>query len=147
MAEWRRFTLWVSLSVIALVALVPYCYCTWPFVDLYKLTRAVQAKDMVEINERVDFPTVRDSIGEVSATYYELMGRRTDTLIGQIIVGATANIAAPLMANLTPEALIDLISRGAIRALVPGSPAADMRGFSSRTSGVRGSCSQTLNTA
>jgi hypothetical protein len=129
MAERRRFALWVSSSIIVVVALV--AYSASPFVDLYKLTRAVQAKDMVEINERVDFPAVRDSIaGQVSATYYELMGRRTDTLIGQIIVGATANIAAALMANLTPEALVDLISRGDIRALVPGSAAADMRGLS-----------------
>jgi Protein of unknown function (DUF2939) len=87
-----------------------------PFLALYDLTKAVEAKDVERITERVNFRALRVSLSQQIAGAYlqtpnaekELgdLDRRAATNAGAIIVN-------PIVEKLvTPQALIDLLDNG-----------------------------------
>ncbi|HZH53249.1 MAG TPA: DUF2939 domain-containing protein [Microvirga sp.] len=115
-----------------------------PFVALYDLTKAVEAKDAARIAERVNFRAVRISLTQ------QIVGTYLTTKAGQQAFGdldrraatsAGAAIVNPLVEQLvTPEALIDLLEDGwpqqaagnggrAARAAVPTPTGIDFGSF------------------
>ncbi len=101
------------------------CLVAWaifmasPFVALYRLGRAVEARDGAAIEARVDFRALRHQLTrQVVAEYLRSIGRSADLdgFSGSAAAGAGASIAEPLIARfVTPEAL-GLLMRGTLPA-------------------------------
>lgn len=97
-----------------------------PYVALYNLARAVEARDVAAIRERVNFRAVRLSITKQIVTDYLVSigkGRELSASDRSLAAGVGATIADPLVAKLvTPEALLDLLDDGWPEGVVPGKP-------------------------
>jgi len=110
-------------KIIALVILgiAILAYFAWPPASLYGLALAVQARDVAGVDQRVDIPRIRRSLAfQVVTTYSEMTSKKTNSLLGQIMLGGATTIADALLANLvTPEALIDLLGRGNFQSALP----------------------------
>jgi hypothetical protein len=83
-----------------------------PFVALYDLSRAVEAKDLARIGERVNFNALRASLSrQILGAFVD--GRDLGDLDRQFAIGAGAAILNPVVEELaTPEALVDLLEDG-----------------------------------
>jgi len=83
-----------------------------PFVALYDLSRAVEAKDLARIGERVNFNALRVSLSrQILGAFVD--GRDLGDLDRQFAIGAGAAILNPVVEELvTPEALVDLLEDG-----------------------------------
>ena len=83
-----------------------------PFVALYDLSRAVEAKDLARIGERVNFNALRVSLSrQILGAFVD--GRDLGDLDRQFAIGAGAAILNPVVVELaTPEALVDLLEDG-----------------------------------
>jgi hypothetical protein len=104
----------VSASIVLLVA---WClFMASPFLALYRLANAVEARDAAAVQERVDIPEVRiHLIRQLVDEYLKTVGKG-QPLTGfdrQLASHAGATLADPIVAQLaTPEALIDLFDDG-----------------------------------
>ena len=98
------------------ILLIWLAYTIWPFVDLYRLTNAVQARDVAAVSSQVDFRALRASLTtQIAAAYLRLTGKtgKPGSLLEQFAAGVGASIADPMVAKLiTPEALIELLQNG-----------------------------------
>jgi hypothetical protein len=104
-----------TLRITILLFVAWLVFLVSPFFALYDLTRAVEAKDVERITERVNFRALRVSLSQQIADAYlqtpaakELsdLDRRAATNAGAIIVN-------PIVEKLvTPQALIDLLEDG-----------------------------------
>jgi len=105
-----------TLRITFLLILAWIGFLVSPFVALYDLTRAVEAKDVARIGERVNFHALRLSLSQqIAGAYLQTPGaakefgdldRRAATNAGAIIVN-------PIVEKLvTPQALIDLLDDG-----------------------------------
>jgi hypothetical protein len=83
-----------------------------PFVALYDLSKAVEAKDLARIGERVNFNALRVSLSrQILGAFVD--GRDLGDLDRQLALGAGAAILNPVVEQLvTPEALVDLLEDG-----------------------------------
>jgi hypothetical protein len=104
--RWFKYTF---LGLILLWAI----YIASPFIALYSLAQAVEARDLAAIERRVNFRALRASLtGQVITEYLIATGRESE-LKGsrrRAIVGVGASIADPLVAQyLTPEALANFL--------------------------------------
>jgi hypothetical protein len=103
-------------TAIAAVLVLWLAYTVWPFVDLYRLASAVQARDVAAVNKQVDFPAVRASLTtQILTTYLRLTGKtvRPGSFLEQLAAGVGASIADPMVAKLiSPEALLELLQNG-----------------------------------
>jgi len=103
---------WAGRSLIALI-LIWAIYFFSPYVALYGLARAIQAKDLAAIEQRVNFPAVRHSLAKQLIPAYMIATGRESELKGargQAVVGIGATIADPLIARyLSPAALTSLL--------------------------------------
>src|SRR5260370_18899791 len=106
-------SLWIAL-VAGLVLWLGYA--TGPFLAVYRLVDAVQARDVAALTVRVDFLALRASLtAQIVRTYLRITGKagRPGSLLEQFAVGIGTSIADPIMAKLiTPEALLDLLRNG-----------------------------------
>src|SRR4051812_34738072 len=106
---------WFLRSLVALFV-VWAIYLVSPYVAFYRLAKAVEAKDLAAIKERVNFRAVRISLSrQIVSAYAKATG--TDTAagspVGQIAVSAGTAVVDPLIAPyVTPEAIIDLLTKG-----------------------------------
>lgn len=113
-----------TLRITLLLFIAWLVFLVSPFIALYDLTRAVEAKDVGRITERVNFRALRISLSQQIAGAYlqtpaakELgdLDRRAATNAGSLIVN-------PIVEKLiTPEALIDLLEDGWPQG-IPGRP-------------------------
>jgi hypothetical protein len=105
-----------TLRITFVLFLAWVAFLLSPFLALYDLTKAVEAKDVDRITERVNFRALRVSLSQQIAGAYlqtpnaekELgdLDRRAATNAGAIIVN-------PIVEQLvTPQALIDLLDNG-----------------------------------
>src|SRR5260370_17317662 len=106
-------SLWIAIAVF----LVPWLgYAAGPFLAVYRLVDAVQARDVAALTERVDFLALRASLtAQIVRTYLRITGKagRPGSLLEQFAVGVGASIADPIVTKLiTPEALLDLLQNG-----------------------------------
>jgi Protein of unknown function (DUF2939) len=116
---------WVARSFLALIVLWGI-YVASPFVALYRFAKAVEAKDLAAIEERVNFRALRTSLtSQVIAEYLVATGRESE-LKGsrrQAAVGIGATIADPLVAQyLTPEALANFLEDPRVAAAGASQP-------------------------
>src|SRR4051812_21207423 len=106
---------WFLRSLVALFV-VWAIYLVSPYVAFYRLAKAVEAKDLAAIKERVNFRAVRISLSrQIVSAYAKATG--TDTAagspVGQIAVSAGTAVVDPVIAPyVTPEAIIDLLTKG-----------------------------------
>src|SRR3954469_24932964 len=107
---------WFTRSLI-FVALAWAIFAISPYVALYSFAKAVEARDVNAITERVNFQAVRISITKQLVTaYLQATGRAGELKgpSGRFIVGAGTTIADPLVAEyVSPEALINLLDNRA----------------------------------
>ena len=106
-----------TLRIGALLGVLLIAYTIWPFVDLYRLGRAIERRDALAVASRVELRVLRPSISkQVLATYLRLTGseaRLGSGIARDFIVGAgVAMVDGALAETLTIERLLDLLSDG-----------------------------------
>jgi Protein of unknown function (DUF2939) len=83
-----------------------------PFVALYDLAKAVDARDLGRISDRVNFNALRVSLSRQILGAF-VNGRDLGDLDRQLAIGAGATLLNPVVEELvTPEALVDLLEDG-----------------------------------
>ena len=116
---------WLLRSLVVL-AFAWVVFILSPYVAFYKLAKAVQAKDVAAITERVNFSAVRISLSRQIASAYAKAtggGKQESSPVGQVAVSAGTAVIDPLIAPyMTPEAIIDLLTRGAPDTAPKGEP-------------------------
>jgi hypothetical protein len=116
---------WLFRSLVVL-ALAWVVFILSPYVAFYKLAKAVQAKDVAAITERVNFSAVRISLSRQIASAYAKAtgsGKQESSPVGQVAVSAgTAAIDTVIAPYMTPQAIIDLLTTGAPDAAPKGVP-------------------------
>lgn len=108
MTEHMRWTIRISFLLFLAWAI----FMVSPFVALYDLSKAVEAKDIDRITERVNFNALRNSLSRQILGEYmkdqDLEGAERD-----LATEAGAAILNPVVEQLvTPQALIDLLEDG-----------------------------------
>jgi hypothetical protein len=106
---------WIVSTLIVLF--MAWClFMASPFLALYRLAEAVEARDVAGVQERVSMPELRlDLTRQLVSEYLKSVdkGRALSGLDRQLASHAGATLADPLVAQLaTPEALIDLFDDG-----------------------------------
>jgi hypothetical protein len=101
---------------IAAILIVWAAYTVWPFIEVYRLARAVQAGDVTSVEQQVDFQRLRASLTtQIMTTYLRLTGKtgRPGSLLEQFVAGVGASIADAMVSKLiSPEALLKLLQDG-----------------------------------
>ncbi len=104
---------WITRSLVALLV-VWAVYFFSPYVALYRLATAVEAKDLAAIEQRVNFRAVRASLAkQLIPAYLKATGRESELTgaRGQAVVGIGTTIADPLIAQyLSPASLANLMN-------------------------------------
>ena len=104
-----------TLRIGAVLAVLLAVYTVSPFVDLYRLGRAIERRDAAAIVSRVEFRAVRRSLEhQIAATYLRLTGReaRLGPMSG-LAIGAAASIIDPVIADMvSPERLVAVFAEG-----------------------------------
>jgi hypothetical protein len=133
---------WTVRIVVVFVVLWA-AYYVWPYVGVRSLVQAVRKHDVAAVNERVNFPALRQSLTtQIIATYLRVTGK--EARLGQfrdLAIAATSSIADPIVTQLiSAEALTDLLASGWPTAVLP-EKLPQLRGLSS---GAVGSVWQVL---
>lgn len=106
---------WVT-ALLAAVALGWIVFALSPFVALYRLAAAVQARDAPALAARVNFRTLRVSLTrQALAAVLEAAAARRDLepRDRQLVIDAAGSLVEPLIASLvTPETVLDLLDDG-----------------------------------
>ncbi len=104
---------WASRIFLALI-LIWAVYFMSPYVALYRMAQAIEAKDAPAIEERVNFRALRISVAkQLIPAYLVATGRESELkgARGQAVVGIGATIADPLLAQyLSPAALAGFLN-------------------------------------
>ena len=84
-----------------------------PFIGFYRLAAAVQSRDAAALEERVDFPRLRQSLAEqVVKEYQSLTGKQKRTF-GGVPTGFVLMLADPIIAKyLNAESLMNILIKG-----------------------------------
>jgi hypothetical protein len=120
-----RWTLRISFLLLLGWAI----FMVSPFVALYDLSKAVQARDVARITERVNFNALRFSLArQILGEYLKTqdLSERDRQLAAQ--AGATA-LNPVLEELLTPQAVIDLLEDGQLQQIQPGGTGGPAIGF------------------
>ena len=107
---------WVMRSLVALVVAWAI-FLMSPYVVFYRLAKAVEAKDVAILTERVNFRAVRISLSrQIASAYAKVTGivnTQAGSPVGQVAVSAGTAVVDSLIAPYaTPEAIIDFLTRG-----------------------------------
>src|SRR3954466_10884609 len=107
---------WVMRSLVALVVAWAL-FLMSPYVAFYRLAKAVEAKDVAVLTERVNFRAVRISlsrqIASACAKVTGIVNTQAGSPVGQVAVSAGTAVVDSLIAPYaTPEAIIDFLTRG-----------------------------------
>jgi hypothetical protein len=113
---------WI-FPLVAAVILAWAAFLASPFVSLYRLARAVEARDAAAIEERVNLADLRAHLTHQLVDEYlkaVAKGRPLGGLDRHIAAQAGSSLLDPLVERLvTPEALIDLLDDGWPQNVVP----------------------------
>jgi DUF2939 family protein len=111
----------LSLVFLVLVA----AYTVWPFIDLYRIAKAIERRDVAALSERIELRSLHASINrQVAAGYLRLTGKEAS--LGRfgtdVAVGMAASLAPPAVADhASTERLLDLLADGWPREAFTGS--------------------------
>jgi Protein of unknown function (DUF2939) len=111
-----------TIRILAALAVLWAAYFAWPYFGLRSLVNAVQARDVAAINERVNFPALRQSLtDQIFRTYLRLTGREARLgAFAAAAVAASSSIADPIVARLVSvDVLLDLLAGGWPTAVIP----------------------------
>ena len=104
-----------TIRIGALIAVLLAVYTVWPFVDLYRLGRAIERRDAPAILAHVEFRALRRSLEhQIAASYLRLTGReaRLGPQTG-LAIGAAASVLDPVIAEMiSPERLVAVFAEG-----------------------------------
>ena len=135
-----RWTIRIGLLVVVLWA----AFMASPFVALYRLGNAIQARDIAAVRERVNFGALRLSLSkQIVSEYLRAVGRgrELDSFDRNLATSAGVTIADPLIAQLvTPEAVAGLLEGrlpATIAAAAPNVPTGLSIRFSSLAEAAR----------
>jgi hypothetical protein len=104
-----------TLRISFLLFLSWIIFMVSPFVALYDLSKAVQAKDVTRITERVNFNALRASLARQILGEY-LQSQDLNGLDPQVAARAGAATLNPVLEELiTPQAVIDLLEDGQLQ--------------------------------
>jgi hypothetical protein len=107
-----------TITILGIIAFVVVAYAVWPFVGLFQLASAIQAKDPVALTERVDFKALRKSLTkQILTTYLKLTGQeeKLGTFGSGLAMGYGRSIAAPIVERLVNEkTLLQLLTKGTV---------------------------------
>lgn len=97
-------------------------FFVWPYFGLRSLVQAVRKHDVAAVNERINFPALRQSLAaQIVGTYLRLTGK--EARLGQfrdLAIAATSSIADPIVAQLiSAQAMTDLLASGWPTAVLP----------------------------
>lgn len=122
----------IVVLAIAIVLIAALLYAASPFLTLYQLRGAIEAKDSERLRQVIDFPAVRASVKEgvasLTSAALEPNDAKTTPLssVGTFLAGA---LASPLIDVLvTPRGIVAMLKTGVAGAPAPApasSPAAD----------------------
>ncbi len=126
-----------TIRIVIVVFVLWVAYFVWPYFGLRSLVQAVRKHDVAAVNERINFPALRQSLtAQIIATYLRLTGK--EARLGQfrdLAIAATSSIADPIVAQLiSAETLTDLLASGWPTAVLPEKVPA-LRGLSSGSVG------------
>jgi len=130
-----RWTIRVGAALAALWA----AYAVSPYIAAYRLTTAVQARDVEALKTRINFRAVRTSLAKQILAYYaSTTGDSGVSEAAKRQLAAALDIAEPLIAQLlSPEVLIDLLDDGWPQTVVleraPDAPDAPASGSAPET--------------
>lgn len=115
-----------TLRLFVFVLLGWAVFMASPFVALYSLAQAVEARDAARLEERVNFRALRISLSKQIVSEYLRQSGREQELTGMsrnVATSAGASFADPLIAQLvTPEAVFSLLD-GRLPEAVAGNTA------------------------
>lgn len=105
-----RWAVWTSVIVCAVLAV----YIGSPLVALYRIGSAVEARDAIALEQRIDFPSIRRSFKrQIMAHYREVTGKPIP--LGVMARRFALSVADPIVARLmTTNALLDLLGKGEV---------------------------------
>ncbi|MBB3018620.1 hypothetical protein FHR70_001674 [Microvirga lupini] len=108
-----RWTFRISFMLLLAWAI----FVVSPFVALYDLSKAVQAKDVARITERVNFNALRASLARQILGEY-LKTQDISERDRQLVAQAGATTLNPVLEELvTPQAVIDLLEDGQLQQI------------------------------
>jgi hypothetical protein len=112
-----------TLAISGLIIVLLVAYMAWPFVDLYRLGRALEHRDIAAVADRVEMRAIRPDLSrQVLATYLRLTGHeaRLPGSFRDMAIGMGAAMIDPLLEEvISLERMVDLFDRN----LAPGIPA------------------------
>lgn len=118
-----RWTLWIAAIVLAAWA----AFAVSPFVALYRLSRAVEARDVGAVRERINFRAVSLSLSRQLVDAYLASlgrGRELSQADRDLVAGAGVTLADPVVSQLvTPEIFLQLIDKGWPEGVIGAPPA------------------------
>ena len=103
----------ISLLILLVGVLLWVAFAFSPFIGFYRLAAAVQSRDAAALEERVDFPRLRQSLAEqVVKEYQSLTGKQKRTF-GGVPTGFVLMLADPIIAKyLNAESLMNILING-----------------------------------
>lgn len=118
----RKTIIAILVIIVALLG-----WFAWPLFGVYSLARAVQARDVAKIEQRVDFASLGRSLSaQLVQTYARIAGIPIER--GSLVAGLASAVADPLVARLlTRVALGEFLQQGWPRSAL-GDPPAELRG-------------------
>jgi hypothetical protein len=111
-----------TLRIGALFAVLLAVYTVWPFVDLYRLGRAIERRDAQAIVSHVEFRAVRRSLEQqIAATYLRLTGREARLgPVSSLAIGAAASLIDPIIADMvSSDRLVAVFANGWPAEMLP----------------------------
>jgi hypothetical protein len=103
-----------GLRTLAALLVVWAAYFSSPYVSFYRLGKAMQARDVSQLERRVNFPALRASIArQVIPAYLSATGRDGEAKLArnQAVAGLGVTVADPILAQyISPQALADFLA-------------------------------------
>ena len=87
-----------------------------PLIGFYRLAAAVQSRDAAALEERVDFPRLRQSLAEQVVKEYQSLTGKQKAAFGGVPTGFVLTLAGPIIAQyLNAESLMNILAKGDAR--------------------------------
>ena len=104
----RSYILILLVGVILWVA-----FAFSPLIGFYRLAAAVQSRDAAALQERVDFPRLRQSLAEQVVKEYQSLTGKQKATFGGVPTGFVLMLADPIIAKyLNAESLMNILIEG-----------------------------------
>jgi hypothetical protein len=113
-----------TIRIGAVLVIVLAAYTAWPLAALYRLARAIEARDKAALGETIDLALLRRSLTtQIVAEYLKLTGtaQKLGPLATSLAAGVGATVADSVVARLLNlDTLIDILNKGSVGAAVAG---------------------------